>query len=55
MKFSQIFDEYLRSKEFFNNVLFLQNQIKDGVYINSKDYIKKYVNLAFGLNQFFYN
>lgn len=49
IKYYQVFDEYLRSKEFLNNVLNLKKK-----YIN-KDYIKKYINLAFDLNQFLFD
>ena len=48
MKLYQIYDEYLRSKEFADDVLNIKNK-------NNYEYTKKYVNLAFDLNNFFYN
>lgn len=49
MKYYQVFDEYLRSKQFLNDVLLLTKN-----YTNTKDYIYKYINLARNLNNYFF-
>ena len=48
MKYYQIFDEYLRSKEFESDISKLKKQY-------SYKYIKNYIRLAFNLNDFLYN
>ena len=46
MKYYQIFDEYLRSKEFESDIYKLKKT-------NNYKYIKNYIKLAFDLNDFF--
>ena len=48
MKYYQIFEEYLRSKEFEIEVNNLKQQ-----FGNDDKYIKKYIKLAYGLNEYF--
>ena len=49
MKYYEIFEEYLRSKEFEIEIAYLKRK-------NEKDiYIKKYIKLAYNLNFFFYD
>ena len=48
MKYYQIFEEYLRSKEFEIEVNSLKQQFR-----NDDKYIKKYIKLAYGLNEYF--
>ena len=48
IKIYQIYEEYLGSKEFENDIY---NLIRKENY----DYIKKYIQLAFNLNEYFYN
>ena len=48
IKYYQIFDEYLRSKEFENEIYRLKRKYKD-------NYINKYINLAINLNDYFYH
>ena len=47
MKYYQIFDEYLLSKEFEIDIYKLKEK-------NNYKYIKNYIRLAFGLNDYFY-
>ena len=46
IKYYQIYEEYLRSKEFENDIYLLIKQY-------NYDYVKKYIKLAFNLNKFF--
>ena len=46
IKYYQIYEEYLRSKEFENDIYLLLKQY-------NYDYVKKYIKLAFNLNKFF--
>ena len=46
MKYYQIFEEYLRSKEFEIEIDFLRQK-------ENEEYIKKYIQLAYNLNSFF--
>ena len=48
IKYYQIFDEYLRSKEFENEIYRLKRKYKD-------NYINKYIKLALNLNDYFYH
>lgn len=53
-QYYQIFDEYLGSLEFYEDISSLKTERKkDGT--NSKDYIENYFYLAKNLNHFFYN
>jgi len=49
IKYYQIYEEYLRSKEFESDIYHLIRQKEN------YDYIKKYIQFAFKLNKFFYN
>ena len=48
IKYYQIFEEYLNSIEFENNIKKLMKKF-------NYEYIKKYIKLAFNLNEFFYH
>lgn len=47
MKYYEIYDEYLNSQEFEDNI----KELKENG--EKEEYIKQYRNLAFGLNNFF--
>ena len=49
IKYYQIYEEYLKSKEFESDIYHLIRQKEN------YDYIKKYIQFAFKLNEFFYN
>ena len=46
MKYFEIYEEYLKSKEFEMDIIKLKDEEKD-------DYIKKYIKLVYNLNNLF--
>lgn len=51
----QIYDEYLRSKEFEDDILALKQQKEKTDYFKNDKYIKSYVKLAFNMKNFIYH
>ena len=53
MKYYEIYNEYLNSKEFEEDIIKLKNTESKKAQSDNEDYIKQYINLALNLNDFF--
>ena len=53
MKYYEIYNEYLNSKEFEEDIIKLKNRENKKAQSGKEDYIKQYINLALNLNDFF--
>ena len=53
MKYYEIYNEYLNSKEFEEDIFELKNTESQKAKSDNEEYIKQYINLALNLNDFF--
>jgi hypothetical protein len=53
MKYYEIYNEYLNSKEFEEDIIKLKNTESKKAQSDNEEYIKQYINLALNLNDFF--
>ena len=53
MKYYEIYNEYLNSKEFEEDINKLKKKENKKAHSGNEDYIKQYINLALNLNDFF--
>ena len=53
MKYYEIYNEYLNSKEFEDDIIELKHIESKKAQSDNEDYIKQYINLALNLNDFF--
>ena len=53
MKYYEIYNEYLNSKEFEEDIIKLKNKENIKAQSGNEEYIKQYINLALNLNDFF--